>query len=107
MDEQTQASCGPSSIAEMLKLLPPYSLFPWKCHEEELGLGSHWQGWQMAQLSLWTVPVSPGVAPTQPSLLAPGRAAQDVPGAEHSRGGSATCVQPCQLLTIPICSPAR
>lgn len=64
-------------------------------------MGCHWQGWQVAQLSPWTSPVSPGVAPTLPSLLAPGSAWGT--RAERSQGGSATRVHPCQLLMVPIC----
>lgn len=81
MDEQTQTSCAPSCIVEM-----PNSPLVTPCsHGSAMGkswaVGSHWRGWQTAQLSLTTSPTPPGVAATQPSLLAPGRAAGDVPGA--------------------------
>lgn len=68
-------------------------------------MGCHLQGWEMAQLSLWTPPmsVSPGVAPTLPSLLAPDTGHAWGTRAKCSQGGSATPVQPCQLLMVPIC----
>lgn len=89
--------CPASQRGSNSPLLTPCS------HGSAMAVGCHWQGWQMAQLPLWISPTSPGVAPTLPSLLAPGTAHACGTRAEHSQGGSATRVQPCQLLTVPIC----
>lgn len=105
MDEQTGASCAPSCVVEMPKFPSHYSLFPWECCGEELVCGIPLA--RLADSTTLPLPSPPplGVAPAQSSLPAPGRAAGDVRGAEHSRGGTvtcqqghATCIESCQLL---------
>lgn len=68
-------------------------------------VGSRWQGWQMAQLSLSTSPTPPGVAPSQSSLPAPGRAAVDMPGV-LGLSVHREAVSPASRDVPPACKPA-